>query len=35
MGRKLLFSFSLLFLCMVFSVSLDQILARKNVGSKE
>ncbi|XP_028615891.1 V-type proton ATPase subunit S1-like protein [Grammomys surdaster] len=34
MGRKLLFSFSLLFLCMVFSVSLDQILARKNVGSQ-
>uniref|UniRef100_A0A8C6IIN3 V-type proton ATPase subunit S1 n=1 Tax=Mus spicilegus TaxID=10103 RepID=A0A8C6IIN3_MUSSI len=35
MGKKLLFSFSLLFLCMVFSVSLDQILARKNVGSQE
>ncbi|XP_076783235.1 V-type proton ATPase subunit S1-like protein [Arvicanthis niloticus] len=34
MGRKLLFSFSLLFLCMVFSVSLDQILARRNVGSQ-
>ncbi|XP_075833977.1 V-type proton ATPase subunit S1-like protein [Microtus pennsylvanicus] len=34
MGRKLLFSFSLLFLCMVFSATLDQILAWKNVGSQ-
>ncbi|XP_052599574.1 V-type proton ATPase subunit S1-like protein isoform X1 [Peromyscus californicus insignis] len=34
MGRKFLFSFSLLFLCTVFSVTLDQILAWKNVGSQ-
>ncbi|CAH6787505.1 V-type proton ATPase subunit S1-like protein [Phodopus roborovskii] len=34
MGRKLLFSFSLLFLCMLFSATLDQILAWKNVGSQ-
>ncbi|XP_008851518.1 V-type proton ATPase subunit S1-like protein [Nannospalax galili] len=32
MGRKILFSFSLLFLCMVFSLTLDQIFARKNVS---
>ncbi|XP_029798396.1 V-type proton ATPase subunit S1-like protein isoform X2 [Suricata suricatta] len=32
MGRKILFSFSLIFLCMGFSVTLDQILARKNVS---
>ncbi|XP_015978726.2 V-type proton ATPase subunit S1-like protein isoform X3 [Rousettus aegyptiacus] len=34
MGRKILFSFSLIFLCMGFSVTLDQILARKNVSSR-
>ncbi|KAL1783053.1 V-type proton ATPase subunit S1 [Sigmodon hispidus] len=34
MGRKLLLSVSLLFLCMVFSATLDQILAWKNVGSQ-
>ncbi|XP_021482879.1 V-type proton ATPase subunit S1-like protein isoform X1 [Meriones unguiculatus] len=34
MGRKLLFSFSLLFLCLVFSVTLEQILAGKNVVSQ-
>lgn len=31
MGRKILFSVSLTFLCMGFSLTLDQILARKNV----
>ncbi|KAM5169019.1 V-type proton ATPase subunit S1-like protein [Callospermophilus lateralis] len=30
MGRKILFSFSLLFLCMGFSLTLDQIFTRKN-----
>ncbi|XP_024903583.1 V-type proton ATPase subunit S1-like protein isoform X1 [Pteropus alecto] len=34
MGRKILFSFSLIFLCMGFSLTLDQILARKNVSSR-
>ncbi|XP_004420453.1 PREDICTED: V-type proton ATPase subunit S1-like protein [Ceratotherium simum simum] len=32
MGRKILFSFSLIFLCMGFSLTLDQIFARKNVS---
>ncbi|XP_044633831.2 V-type proton ATPase subunit S1-like protein isoform X2 [Equus asinus] len=32
MGRKILFSFSLIFLCMGLSLTLDQILARKNVS---
>ncbi|KAG8524659.1 V-type proton ATPase subunit S1-like protein [Galemys pyrenaicus] len=32
MGRKILFSFSLIFLCMGFSLTLDHILARKNVS---
>ncbi|XP_078304505.1 V-type proton ATPase subunit S1 isoform X1 [Panthera onca] len=32
MGRKILFSFSLIFLCMGFSLTFDQILARKNVS---
>ncbi|KAM8777534.1 LOW QUALITY PROTEIN: V-type proton ATPase subunit S1-like protein [Rhynchonycteris naso] len=31
MGRKILFSVSLIFLCMGFSLTLDQIFARKNV----
>ncbi|XP_053452119.1 V-type proton ATPase subunit S1-like protein [Nycticebus coucang] len=33
MGRKILFSFSLIFLCMGFSLTLDQLFARKNVSS--
>ncbi|XP_075399182.1 V-type proton ATPase subunit S1-like protein [Tenrec ecaudatus] len=32
MGRKILFSFSVVFLCIGFSLTLDQILARKNVS---
>ncbi|XP_006143549.1 V-type proton ATPase subunit S1-like protein isoform X1 [Tupaia chinensis] len=32
MGRKILFSFSLIFLCVGFSLTLDQIFARKNVS---
>ncbi|XP_032259954.1 V-type proton ATPase subunit S1-like protein isoform X4 [Phoca vitulina] len=32
MGRKIFFSFSLIFLCIGFSLTLDQILARKNVS---
>ncbi|XP_057595955.1 V-type proton ATPase subunit S1-like protein isoform X2 [Hippopotamus amphibius kiboko] len=32
MGRKILFSFSLIFLCVGYSLTLDQILARKNVS---
>lgn len=32
MGRKILFIFSLIFLCVGFSLTLDQILARKNVS---
>ncbi|XP_060057107.1 V-type proton ATPase subunit S1-like protein [Erinaceus europaeus] len=32
MGRKILLSFTLIFLCIGFSVTLDQILARKNVS---
>uniref|UniRef100_A0A8D2B721 V-type proton ATPase subunit S1 n=1 Tax=Sciurus vulgaris TaxID=55149 RepID=A0A8D2B721_SCIVU len=35
MGRKILFSFSLLFLCMGFSLTLDQIFTRKNVSNRE
>ncbi|XP_073933257.1 V-type proton ATPase subunit S1-like protein isoform X1 [Castor canadensis] len=34
MGRKILFSFPLLFLCMRFSLSLEQIFARKDVSSR-
>ncbi|KAF6123165.1 ATPase H+ transporting accessory protein 1 like [Phyllostomus discolor] len=34
MGRKILFSFSLIFLSMGFSLTLDQIFARKNVSSQ-
>ncbi|XP_037657469.1 V-type proton ATPase subunit S1-like protein [Choloepus didactylus] len=33
MGRKILFSVSLIFLCVGFSLTLEQILARKNVSS--
>nr|XP_012639829.1 V-type proton ATPase subunit S1-like protein isoform X1 [Microcebus murinus] len=33
MGRKILFSFSLIFLCMGFSLTLDQLFSRKNVSS--
>ncbi|KAI5144191.1 V-Type Proton Atpase Subunit S1-Like Protein [Manis pentadactyla] len=32
MGRKILFSVTLIFLCMGFSLTLDKILARKNVS---
>ncbi|KAM9103915.1 LOW QUALITY PROTEIN: V-type proton ATPase subunit S1 [Megaptera novaeangliae] len=32
MGRKIFFSFSLIFLCMGFSLTLDQLLARENVS---
>ncbi|XP_061043953.1 LOW QUALITY PROTEIN: V-type proton ATPase subunit S1-like protein [Eubalaena glacialis] len=32
MGRKIFFSFSLIFLCMGFSLTLDQLLARKNIS---
>nr|KAF6488774.1 ATPase H+ transporting accessory protein 1 like [Molossus molossus] len=32
MGRKFLFSFSLIFLCMGLSLTLDQIFAKKNVS---
>nr|XP_019601919.1 PREDICTED: V-type proton ATPase subunit S1-like protein isoform X1 [Rhinolophus sinicus] len=34
MERKILFSFSLIFLCMGFSLMLNQILGRKNVNSR-
>ncbi|KAM4875922.1 V-type proton ATPase subunit S1-like protein [Thomomys bottae] len=34
MGRKILFGFALLFLCMGFSVTLEQIFSRKNVSSQ-
>ncbi|XP_045421835.1 V-type proton ATPase subunit S1-like [Lemur catta] len=32
MGRKILFSFLLIFLCMGFSLTLDQLFSRKNVS---
>ncbi|XP_042547014.1 V-type proton ATPase subunit S1-like protein [Dipodomys spectabilis] len=34
MGRKILFGFALLFLCMGFSLTLEQIFSRKNVSSQ-